>query len=164
MEPVPEDIRLLRGAYWRAKLRWIAVVCVPVGTYVSSNILDIALAAAALYTIAILLFVYNVAVRVLLDHAARTDDQVSPKTIRRIIHLQISADLILLTVLLHFSGGIENPLVFFFIFHMVIASSLLSPSERKFPKPSSFTMISSCSAVTMNSTEFAVLFITMTIT
>ncbi len=129
MEPVPEDIRLLRGAYWLAKLRWIAVVCVPVGTYVASNMLDIALGDAALYTVATLLFVYNVAVRILLDHAARTGDQVSSKTIKRIIHLQICVDLILLTVLLHFSGGIENPLAFFFIFHMIIASILLSPRE-----------------------------------
>ena len=129
MEPVPEDIRLLRGAYWLARLRWVAVVCVPVGTYVAGDVLGIALGQTALYTVATLLFVYNVVVRILLDHAVKTDEKVPPKTIRRIIHLQISADLILLTVLLHFSGGIENPLVFFFIFHMVIASILLSKRE-----------------------------------
>ena len=129
MEPVPEDIRLLRGAYWLAKLRWIAVVCVPVGTYVAGEVLNIALGQAALYAVATLLFGYNVAVLVLLDHAVKADEKVSARTIRRIIHLQISADLILLTVLLHFSGGIENPLVFFFIFHMVIASILLSKRE-----------------------------------
>ncbi|MHC4352145.1 MAG: sensor histidine kinase [Planctomycetota bacterium] len=129
MEPVPEEIRLLRGAYWLAKLRWIAIVCVPVGTYVSSNFLDIALGDAALYTVASLLFAYNIAVRMLLDHAVETDEKLSLRTIKRIIHLQISADLILLTVLLHFSGGIENPLVFFFIFHMIIASILLSKRE-----------------------------------
>ena len=126
MEPVPEEIRLLRGAYWLAKLRWIAIVCVPVGTYVSGNVLGITLGQAALYAVATLLLAYNVLVRILLDHAVKTDDGASSGTIRRIIHLQISADLILLTVLLHFSGGIENPLVFFFIFHMILASILLS--------------------------------------
>ncbi|MHC4566627.1 MAG: sensor histidine kinase [Planctomycetota bacterium] len=65
----------------------------------------------------------------LLDHVVETDEKLSLRTIKRIIHLQISADLILLTVLLHFSGGIENPLVFFFIFHMIIASILLSKRE-----------------------------------
>lgn len=129
MEPVPEDIRLLRGAYWLAKLRWVAVVCVLIGTYVSGRVLHIALAEIALYVIAILLFVYNVAVRALLDHVVKTDRKTSAKSIRRIIHLQISADLVLLTILLHFSGGIENPLVFFFIFHMVIASILLTKRE-----------------------------------
>jgi len=45
------------------------------------------------------------------------------------IDLQISADLIILTVLLHFSGGPENPLVLFFVFHVIIASILLSVWE-----------------------------------
>jgi len=129
MEPVPEDIRLLQGAYWLTRLRWVAVVCIPLGTYVSGNLLGIALREVALYAVATLLFIYDVAVLVMLDHAVKEGLQVSPRTVKRIIHLQICADLILLTVLLHFSGGIENPLVFFFIFHMVIASILLSKRE-----------------------------------
>jgi len=129
MEPVPEDIRLLKGAYWLTRLRWIAIVCVPVGTYVCGSVLGIALCEIPLYAVASLLFGYNVAVLVMLDRAINADRQVSPRTVKRIIHLQICADLILLTVLLHFSGGIENPLVFFFIFHMVIASILLSSRE-----------------------------------
>jgi len=129
MEPVPEDIRLLKGAYWLTRLRWIAIVCVPVGTYVCGSVLDIALREIPLYAVATLLFVHNVAVLVMLDRAVKADRQVSPRTVKRIIHLQICVDLVLLTALLHFSGGIENPLVFFFIFHMVIASILLSPRE-----------------------------------
>lgn len=129
MEPVPEDIRLLKGAYWLTRLRWVAIICIPVCTYVSGSVLNIALRQVPLYAVATLLFVYNVAVLIMLDHVKRVDQHVSPRTVKRIIHLQICADLILLTVLLHFSGGIENPLVFFFIFHMVIASILLSPRE-----------------------------------
>lgn len=129
MEPVPEEIRLLRGAYWLARLRWVAIICIPISTYVSRNILEIKLPAGALYAIATLLFVYNVAVRLLLDYTVKAHEEVPSRTIKRIIHLQICADLILLTALLHFCGGIENPLVFFFIFHMVIASILLSKRE-----------------------------------
>ncbi|KPK42334.1 MAG: hypothetical protein AMJ65_07790 [Phycisphaerae bacterium SG8_4] len=129
MEPVPEDIRLLNGAYWLTRLRWIAIICVPIGTYFCGSVLGIALREIPMYTVATLLFLYNVAVLVMLDRAARADREVSPRAVKRIIHLQICTDLILLTVLLHFSGGIENPLVFFFIFHMVIAGILLSPKE-----------------------------------
>ncbi|HVN33315.1 MAG TPA: HAMP domain-containing sensor histidine kinase [Thermoanaerobaculaceae bacterium] len=39
---------------------------------------------------------------------------------------QIAVDLTALAALLHFSGGLENPLCFFFVFHAVIASILLS--------------------------------------
>ncbi len=40
--------------------------------------------------------------------------------------LQAYADLVLLTVLIHFSGGIENPLVLLMIFHVIIAGITLS--------------------------------------
>ena len=40
--------------------------------------------------------------------------------------VQIELDLVFLAVLLHFAGGIENPLRVFFVFHVIIASILLS--------------------------------------
>jgi signal transduction histidine kinase len=129
MEPIPENIRLLKGAYWLTKLRWIAIVCVVIGTFVSSSILAITLHDVALYVLAILLSIYNIAVLALLERAVKVDQQVSCKAVKRIINLQICADLFFLTVLLHFSGGIENPLVFYFVFHMVIASILLSARD-----------------------------------
>lgn len=159
MEPVPENIRLLKGAYWLAKLRWIAIVYVVVGTYVAHNMLGVSMNDGALYVIAGLLVVYNTTVLVMLNRLMQADQQVpckaankiasvydmvawvlfnrftridphvSCKAVKRIINFQICADLLLLTVLLHFSGGIENPLVFYFIFHMIIASILLSMRE-----------------------------------
>ena len=51
------------------------------------------------------------------------------REVKWVIDFQISTDLVILTLLLHSSGGPENPLVFFFIFHMIIASVLLSVWE-----------------------------------
>ncbi len=126
MEPVSENIRLLKRAYWLIKLRWIAIVCVGAAIYVSSNFLDIELQDAALYSIAILLALYNLTVLSLLNHFAKRGNEVSHVAVKKIINVQISTDLLILTVLLHFSGGIENPFVFYFIFHMIISSILLS--------------------------------------
>jgi tRNA 2-thiouridine synthesizing protein E len=39
---------------------------------------------------------------------------------------QIVLDLVILALLLHYAGGIENPLRVFFIFHVIVASILLS--------------------------------------
>jgi len=129
MEPVPENIRLLRGAYWLVKLRWIAIVYVFAGTYICHRFLGIYLHDVALYIIATLLSIYNISVFLLLNRFMKIDRQVSCRAVKRIINIQICADLFLLTVILHFSGGIENPLVFYFIFHMIIASILLSMWE-----------------------------------
>ncbi|MHC4417052.1 MAG: sensor histidine kinase [Planctomycetota bacterium] len=129
MEPRLENARLVNRAHWLIRLRWIATICVVVGTYCSSEILGIELQEFALYGIGILLAVYNVIVLLLLKRFTRNDHEVPCPAVKRIINFQISADLSILTVLLHFSGGIENPFVFYFMFHMIIASILLSVRE-----------------------------------
>jgi len=48
------------------------------------------------------------------------------KKTNRFTNTQIGLDLLILAYLIHFSGGLENPFIFYFIFHMVIASILLS--------------------------------------
>lgn len=126
MEPVSENIRLLKRAYWLIKLRWIAIVFVCSATYVSSHLLKIELHDLALYSIAIFLALYNLTVFLILNRYTKKGNEVSIAAIKKIINVQISTDLLILTVLLHFSGGIENPFVFYFIFHMIIASILLS--------------------------------------
>jgi len=107
----------------------MAVICVAFGTYLSSSVLGITLQDFALYGIALLLALYNIIVLLLLNHFTGRSAEVPCPAIKKIINLQISTDLLILTVLLHFSGGIENPFIFYFMFHMIIASILLSVRE-----------------------------------
>jgi signal transduction histidine kinase len=129
MESVAETTTLIKRAYWLVKLRWIAAVFVGIGTYFTSNVLAITLQELALYSIAILLALYNMAVLLLLNYLAKEKCEIQGLLVKTIIHFQISVDLLILTFLLHFSGGIENPFSFYFIFHMIIASILLSLRE-----------------------------------
>jgi signal transduction histidine kinase len=46
--------------------------------------------------------------------------------VRTLVRTQTAIDLVTLVVLLHFTGGVENPFVFYLVFHIVIASVLLS--------------------------------------
>ena len=132
MTPVPENNRLYKRAHWLITLRWIAIVGVVFGTYICNRVLAIEMKASALYSIAILLAVYNVTMLLLLNRFNKGEKEVTCREVKKIINFQISADLLLLTALLHFSGGIENPFVFYFTFHMIIASILLSPRESYF--------------------------------
>jgi signal transduction histidine kinase len=132
MKPVPENNRLYKRAHWLITLRWIAIVGVVFGTYICNRVLAIELQVSALYSIAILLAGYNVVMLLLLNHFNKGEKEVTCREAKKIINFQISADLLLLTALLHFSGGIENPFVFYFTFHMIIASILLSLRESYF--------------------------------
>lgn len=48
------------------------------------------------------------------------------RAVRRHVYLQIAVDLLTLTALLHYTGGITNPLALFYLFHAFIAALVLS--------------------------------------
>lgn len=129
VEPETQSIRLIRRAHWLVKLRWIAIVCVAISTYVSRNVLAVDVQDLALYCIVILMAIYNVVTLLLLSHIERANGEASVWVIGKTISFQICADMVLLTVIMHFSGGVENPFAFYFVFHMIIASILLSRRE-----------------------------------
>jgi signal transduction histidine kinase len=132
MELVPRNTRLINRAYWLVRLRWIAIVFLVLATFFATTALEITVRQFAIYCFAFILAIYNLIIWSLLNHVTKKKTDVSLRPIRIIINCQICLDLLLLTVILHFSGGIENPFIFFFIFHMIIASILLSVKESYF--------------------------------
>jgi len=66
---------------------------------------------------------------ILLNNIIKKDaDRIFPGA-KKLINLQISTDFVILTVMLHYSGGVENPFMIYYIFHMIMASIVLSPRE-----------------------------------
>ena len=126
--PVAED-DLRQRAYWLVRLRWLAAGAVGLGTFVCARLLTVSVQEAPLYTIAALLLLYNAIMLALLNRLTRVAPERARQQTKGMIDLQISADLAILTVLLHFSGGPENPLLLFYVFHVIIASILLSVWE-----------------------------------
>lgn len=125
MEDLLKSPSLIQRAYWLIRLRWVAIAMLAIATFVSHRFMGVSLAAPALYVLSAGLVVYNAAIYGLLRSWTRTNK--SPTAIRPvewIVTFQIAADLLILAAILHFSGGIENPFSFFFVFHMIIASIL----------------------------------------
>jgi signal transduction histidine kinase len=96
-------------------------------TFFAHNIMKVAVFDVQLYCVAAALVLENIISLLLLKHIIGTGT--GNISIKRIINFQISADLVALTILLHYSGGIENPIIIYFVFHMIIASILLSTRE-----------------------------------
>ena len=126
--PVAED-DLRQRAYWLVRLRWLAAAAVGLGTFVCACVLLVSVRETSLYAIAALLLLYNAVVLALLNRLTKVGSEQARRQTKGMIDLQISADLVILTVLLHFSGGPENPLLLFYVFHVIIASILLSVWE-----------------------------------
>lgn len=131
MEPLPQDVRLVRRAFWLIHLRWVAVVGLFITTFTADRIFKIGLPVIPIYSTAGCLALYNTIILVLLNLSKKNHvrDGMPRLTVKKIIHFQMSADLLILTILFHFSGGVENPFIIYYVFHMIIASILLSEWE-----------------------------------
>ncbi|MBN1391264.1 MAG: HAMP domain-containing histidine kinase [Sedimentisphaerales bacterium] len=123
MEQNKQNIRLVKQTYWLIKLRWLAIAGICTATFFARNIMEVPVKDLQLYCIAAALVLENIISLLLLKNFTGNI------AIKRIINFQITADLVALTVLLHYSGGIENPIIIYFVFHMIIASILLSVRE-----------------------------------
>ncbi len=126
MENLLKSTNLIRRAYWLIQLRWVAIGALVASTFIPHKFMGVSLPASTLYIISALLLVYNFILYDLLRYWTWNNRELSPTRIGGILTFQISADLLILATVLHFSGGIENPFSFFFVFHMIIASILRS--------------------------------------
>ncbi len=105
---------------WLIQLRWIAVGCLLLVVFAVRYLLKIRLPLLPLLVCSLVLLILNTVYH-LYFLLKSTQSRVNT-----FITVQIVLDLVLLNALIHFSGGIENPFTLFFVFHMVIASILLS--------------------------------------
>jgi signal transduction histidine kinase len=128
-EPFPLRAELIERIDWLISLRWLAVVgtlltIVVVNFYLPGLLLQGPLVAVTTAT-ALYNFFFLLYARRLRAHGS-TALRLRQSTV--FVYVQIALDLIALTTLLHFAGGVENPFALFFVFHMIIASILLSPT------------------------------------
>jgi len=128
-EQFPLRVELIERIDWFISLRWLAVVgtlltIVVVNFYLPGLLLQGPLIAVTT-AIALYNFLFLLYARRLRAHGP-TAMRLRQSTV--FVYVQIALDLIALTTLLHFAGGVENPFALFFVFHMIIASILLSPA------------------------------------
>ena len=123
------NLRIVRLAHWLIRLRWFAIVGIFIAHYVAKHFLHITISDLPVYIIIVLLILLNVLSISFLKYLQKSQVRKSLKNVKRIINFQISTDLIVLTVLLHYSGGVENPFIIYYIFHMIIGSIMLTTKE-----------------------------------
>jgi signal transduction histidine kinase len=120
---VPAHILFVK---WFIRIRWSAIIILVISNYIVSHLLGISVQEIPVYILAAVLFVLNVLHRILLEQITKDKDSQVTRKIKQEIHFQIITDLIILTLILHYSGGIENPLILFYFFHLIIASSIFT--------------------------------------
>jgi len=109
---------------WLTHLRWIAAAGVVVLPLAVDSALKYHLPVLSLALVGVAIAAYNLAFRAWLKaHSATMDFRLT----RLMANTQIAVDLAALTVVLHLSGGVGNPLSCYYVFHVVIAATMLTP-------------------------------------
>lgn len=115
---------LISSLGWLITLRWVGGIGVLLATWFSLNFLALPLPVLPLYALGIGVLAYNAlywwGLRWL---NARTFTP--PVTYQWFARVQIGVDWLAMTLLVYCTGGIESPMLLFFLFHIIIASLLL---------------------------------------
>ncbi len=129
-DELPLKLELIKQIGWLVRLRWIAIAGVFFTVTVANLAGNMISHPTPLYVIAVLMVLYNAVLMVLYNFEPRmyrkAPEQQRLMSIKRQACIHIILDLLSLIALIHFSGGVENPFIFYFIFHLIIASIILS--------------------------------------
>ena len=126
-EFTPEEATSLMRLKVFVNMRWLAILGIIMATLVASQAFHISFPHVPVYIACAFMALYNL---VLFREIRRMKPE--PDKLGLLIHkirthsnIHIILDLLALTVILHFTGGIENPFFFYFIFHIILASIAL---------------------------------------
>ena len=107
---------LIERLFWFMRLRWLAAGGALLAVLLANawglveSLVPLVVISSALLGLNLLFYL----------HASKVRE--NPRWVTANARVQIICDLIILTLLIHFSGGIENPFMFYFIFHLFHSS------------------------------------------
>jgi signal transduction histidine kinase len=122
----PEERALILRLRVYVNMRWIVIPAIIIATLVASKVFHIGFPTLPVYVICAIIALYNF---LLFRWTQGLSKQKSELVIGRAEfygNAQVVLDLIIFTVLLHFTGGIENPFIFLYIIHTTAAAIFLS--------------------------------------
>jgi len=114
-----EDDRLLHYAVWFIHMRWVAIVC-------AAALVVIAVAVARLLPSEVWPPLVGILVALAAANLSYGAAAKKRRGRRALLLAQAYGDLVALVLLLHFSGGIENPLSMLMVLHVIIAGVVLN--------------------------------------
>jgi len=134
---IPPDRRQIHGEYlvqglrWFVHLRWLALAGLLGAIWAGKFWLEVEAGYFALVQVAAAVLGYNVVFSLWshwLEKRWQEKGELHLRQLEAAAFLQIISDMLAVAAIVHFWGGVENPLLVFFIFHIIIASILFPRS------------------------------------
>ena len=148
LELTPEEAALVVRIGMFVTMRWIAIAGILIASLLATQVFNVKFPLLPVFIICAVMVGYNLVLflqaRGLNVEAGGSVTRGLAVPLRRLLQIPKSAsmiidkataigdihiglDLITLAALLHFTGGIENPFIFYFVLHVIIAGILLHP-------------------------------------
>ncbi len=121
---------LINSLGWLVTMRWFAGLGVPAATFVAAHAFRLPVPEAALYGVGAFTLAYNAFLFLWLGRIEAAGQE-SVDAYARFARAMIGLDWFGMMILTALSGGIESPVIIFFLFHISIAALLL-PHKRTF--------------------------------
>jgi len=121
----PEEAAIRMWLRVFVTIRWITILGILVATLVASRILNIGFPTLAAYGTCIFVALCNVVLLYQSRSLERMPTGLLTRRARTYGTTHLLLDLVSFIVLLHFTGGVENPFVFYFVLHIIGASVIL---------------------------------------
>jgi len=128
---LPVEEELIERVAWLIRLRWVAALGVVITTLAVGPLLGLLIPEIKLFLVGTIIAAYNTAFYLRL-RVLRQDPSAGVERFSHFASVQFFVDWLALIFLVHYSGGIESPVIFYFIFHAIIASILLPPKACYF--------------------------------
>ncbi len=126
---IPIHQELEKRIFWMIRLRWLGAAAAFLLVWVTNGVLPQVLPLGALMGVIGGVLAYNLALYLHARRLSHLDAAARCNSATTNTHVQITLDLLTLTLLLHFSGGLENPFIFFYVLHIITSSILLSKKD-----------------------------------
>lgn len=126
VELLPRTQEVAASSRWLLSMRWLAGAGVAVATWLLRRTFLPEFDAAPMYVAAASILAANTLFWAW-QRRLRRGVVEGPAEYRRLTHVQLGFDWVAMVVLIHLTGGVESPLVFVFVFHIVVASLVFEP-------------------------------------
>lgn len=126
MPKSPSLEELLSRLKWFVQLRWLFLLGLAGLLFFATYVFHVSIPLKPVLIVAFWVLFYNLGFYCFHRYVRENKGKdFAFRDLRLEANLQIGLDLLSLVFLIHFTGGIENPFIFFFIFHMIMGSILL---------------------------------------
>jgi signal transduction histidine kinase len=110
-------------------LRWLVIPAIVGATVVASFVFHITFPTLPVYIMCVIIALYNFLLFLWTRDLQKQDPEMVVGRVEAYVYIQVILDLLTLTALLHFTGGIENPFIFLYIIH-TNAAAIFLPRRR----------------------------------